>query len=185
MVDAYYSGFWGAFIGAFLFTFIIGIAFYVVTCIFLNKIFEKAGVEGTWRAWVPIYNYMVFMKLGDMSPWLVLYGLAGTILLSWIGIGFIFSLALFVAGGFAASRIGMKLGQDPNLVWAWIIPLIWMIIMGNKKTRWNLDVPPASWAGNAFLADNTVWDGVPIQTPTPEVIIDVEATEFDTGNYGR
>ena len=144
MDSVYYSGAWGAILGAFFISFAIGIAFCVVSCIFLDKIFAKAGVEGSWRAWVPIYNYMVFMKLGDMSPWLVLYALAGTILLSWIGIGFIFSLALFVAGGFAAWRIGMKLGQDQNLVWTWTIPLVWMIIMAGKKNPWNINIPTSS-----------------------------------------
>ena len=55
-----------------LFWTIFAIGFYILSSIFLMKIFEKAGVQGKWRAWVPIYNYMVFSKLGDLSPWLIL-----------------------------------------------------------------------------------------------------------------
>ena len=36
------------------------------------KIFEKAGVQGRWRAWVPVYNIMIFVKLGDLKPWWML-----------------------------------------------------------------------------------------------------------------
>ena len=50
MDSVYYSGAWGAILGAFFISFAIGIAFYVVSCIFLDKIFAKAGVEGGWRA---------------------------------------------------------------------------------------------------------------------------------------
>ena len=40
------------------------------------KIFDKAGVQGRWRAWVPVYNTLIFVKLGDLNPWwlLVLWG---------------------------------------------------------------------------------------------------------------
>ena len=155
----------------------------MVGCHFCVGSFQWGGL--IWG--VPFFIWMfqggTAARLGDMSPWLVLYALAGTILLSWIGIGFICSLALFVAGGFAAWRIGMKLGQDQNLVWTWIIPLVWMIIMAGKKNPWNINIPPAPWAGNAILADNTVWEGVPVQTPLPEVVVEAEVTEFDTG-YG-
>jgi len=83
-------------------TFVIGVAVYVVGAYFLSKVFAKAGVEGTWRAWVPVYNMMVFSKLGDLSPWLVLYCLGGGILLSWTGLGFIFSFLMLGITGMAA-----------------------------------------------------------------------------------
>ena len=58
---------------------------YLLTAWFLMKIFEKAGVQGKWRAWVPFYNTLIFAKLGDLNPWwllampLVGYGFA------WVG----------------------------------------------------------------------------------------------------
>ncbi len=70
--------------GVYLLFFIFAIAFYIVGSIFLMKIFEKAGVQGKWRAWVPIYNYMVFSKLGDLSPWLILIAIGASIVLGWI-----------------------------------------------------------------------------------------------------
>ena len=48
------------------------VVFYVIGSWFLMKVFEKAGVQGRWRAWVPVYNSMVTAKLGDLSPWVML-----------------------------------------------------------------------------------------------------------------
>ena len=56
----------------YVFVFIIAIAGYIISSFFLMKIFEKAGVQGKWRAWVPMYNTMIFVKLGDLSPWWLL-----------------------------------------------------------------------------------------------------------------
>ena len=44
------------------FIFIFAVIGYVISAFFLMKIFDKAGVQGKWRAWVPIYNFMVFAK---------------------------------------------------------------------------------------------------------------------------
>lgn len=144
---------------------LFGLLAYAVGAFLLSKIFSKAGVEGTWRAWVPIYNMMVFFKLGNLNPWLVLYAFIGTVLLSWIGIGFLFSFALFVASALAAYRIGQKLDQEPVWVVLWLIPLIWLGVTAYSKASWNAAVAPAPWAGNAFLADRTNWAGVPSQEP--------------------
>lgn len=84
------------------FWFIFAVGFYVLSAFFLMKVFDKAGVQGRWRAWVPVYNFMVFSKLGDLSPWLVLYCLGGGILLSWTGLGFIFSFLMLGITGMAA-----------------------------------------------------------------------------------
>ena len=143
---------------------ILGIAVYVVTSWFQMKVFDKAGVQGGWRAWVPVYSTMIFFKLGDLSPWLVLYALGGTVLLSWIGIGFLFGLAFAVLSLLAAYRVGLKLQKEG----AWVVlyfflSLVWLGINAFDRSRWNPNVPPASWASNAFLGDRTVWDGVPVQ----------------------
>ena len=159
-----YSGMLAAYTAALVGMVVVGVLMYLVTAFFMSKLFAKAGVQGTWRAWVPVYNFMVFFKLGDLSPWLVLYCFGGAILLSWAGIGFLFSLALFLGGGVAAYRIGMKLGKEPGFVAFWLIAPVWLGIMGYSKEPWNTAVAPAQWAGNAFIADRTVWDGVPVQT---------------------
>ncbi len=159
---------------------IVGIAGYVLTSFFLMKLFQKAGVQGDWRAWVPVYNMMIFFKLGDLSPWLVLYGVAGTVLLSWIGIGAIFSLALFVASAAAAWRVGLKLQKEPVWVVLYVVlSIVWFAILGFDQSRWNNAVAPAPWAGNSFMEDRTVWDGVPVQTQ--QILDEAEqaARDFD------
>lgn len=147
------------------FVFILLVGVYVVSSYFLMRIFDKAGVQGQWRAWVPVYNSMVFFKLGDLSPWLVLYGVGGAMLLSWIGIGAIFSIALTVFSALAAYRVGLKLQKEPVWVVLYVlVPIVWMGILGLDKSRWYPGVAPAPWSRNAFLADNTVWEGIPSQS---------------------
>lgn len=164
-MNPYYdSGYWAALGGLLIFGIILSIAGYVVYSLFMMKVFEKAGVEGKWRAWVPVYSTMIFFKLGDLSPWLVLYGLAGALLLSWIGIGAIFSLAISVFSVIAAWRIGLKLQKDAVWVVLYIfLSVVWLGINAFDKSRWNPNIAPASWAGNGFLADRTVWAGIPSQ----------------------
>ncbi|MGF3030584.1 DUF5684 domain-containing protein [Microbacterium alcoholitolerans] len=144
---------------------ILGPVMYVVMSLFLMKLFEKAGVEGKWRAWVPVYNAMIFFKLGDMSPWLVLYAIGASLVLSWIPvIGWLLPLATLAISAMAAWRVGLKLQKEA----AWVILYVllspvWLGILAFDRSRWNPAVAPAPWAGNGFLADRTVWDGVPVQ----------------------
>lgn len=150
---------------------VIGLAVYIVSAIFMAKVFTKAGVEGNWRAWVPLYNMMVFFKLGDLSPWLVLYLFAGGMVLSLVGIGFIASLLMIAASMVAAYRVGQKLGAEPAMVALWIVAPVWLIVMGAGSSRWNPAVEAAPWQGNGLLEDRTSWDGIPdqsaMQAPRP------------------
>jgi len=141
--------------------FIFAIAGYVLSSFFLMKIFEKAGVEGKWRAWVPFYNVMIFFKLGDLSPWL-----AFGFLLVWIPVlGWLVGLAMAVLGVLAAWRVGLKLQKEGVWVVLYIfLSIVWMGILAFDKSRWNPNIAPAGWAANSFLADRTVWDGIPVQT---------------------
>ncbi|MDE0547216.1 large exoprotein [Microbacterium sp. C7(2022)] len=146
---------------------IFALAGYIIGAIFLMKLFEKAGVQGKWRAWVPVYNTMIFAKLGDLSPWVMLGAVAASALLGQIpAIGWILSLAAVAAGVMAGWRIGLKLSKDWPLLLLWIIPgigtLIWLGILAFGRSTWNPSVAPAPWA-NSFLKDTTVWDGIPVQ----------------------
>lgn len=162
--DDYGPGAAGLILAYFFVIFLVAIAGYVLGSLFYMKIFQKAGVEGAWRAWVPVYNVMIFFKLGDLSPWLVLYGLAGAILLSWIGIGVIFSLAIGVLSALAAWRVGLKLQKDAVWVVLYVLlSIVWLGINAFDKSRWNPNIAPAPWAGNGFLGDRTVWAGIPQQ----------------------
>lgn len=146
---------------------IVGLIFYVIYAIFLMKIFEKAGVQGKWRAWVPVYNTLILGKLGDVSPWAVLIAYAATVVLGQIPvIGWIFGLVFVAVQVMFSWRVGLKLGKDWYLLLLWLIPglgvLIWLAIVAFGSSRWNTAVPPAPWA-NTFIADKTVWQGIPSQ----------------------
>ncbi len=140
---------------------------YIISSFFFMKIFEKAGVQGKWRAWVPVYNTLVFAKLGDVSPWAYLIVVVGASVLSNIPlIGFVFGLVAVAASVVVAWRVGLKLGKDWPLLLLWLIPgvgtLIWLGILAFGSARWNPAVAPAPWA-NTIAADKTVWEGVPVQ----------------------
>jgi len=150
--------FLGAYLGVF---FLIAVAAYVLSAIFYMKLFEKAGVRDKWRAWVPVYNSMIFLKLGDFSPWLAL-----GVFLTWIPfLGWIVSIGVGLVFIFAAYRIGLKLQKEGAWVVLYIfLSIVWLGIMAFDKSRWNTQVPPAGWASNGFLGDRTVWNDIPQQT---------------------
>ena len=147
---------------------------YVIYSVFMMKIFEKAGVQGKWRAWVPVYNVMVFLKLADLSPWLLLYLYAAYIVgaiipfLGWFLVLPLAGLASTALLLVAAWRVGLKLQKEA--VWVilyFFLSIVWLGINAFDRSRWNLAVRPAPWAGNAFFADRTVWQGVPPQVGMP------------------
>src|SRR5689334_3947681 len=91
--------------------FILAVAAYVISSFLYMKIFEKAGVQGKWRAWVPVYNGLIAAKLGDVSPWVVLIvAVASSVLSNIPVIGPIFSLAILAVAVMYSYRIGLKLG---------------------------------------------------------------------------
>ena len=147
------------------------VVFYVIGSWFLMKVFEKAGVQGRWRAWVPVYNSMVTAKLGDLSPWVMLGAMLVSGFLSSIPvIGWILGLVSLAAWVIVAWRIGLKLGKTWPLLLLWLIPgvgtLIWLGILAFDKAQWNPHVAPAPWR-NSFLKDTTVWEGIPVQPGAP------------------
>ena len=145
---------------------LIALAGYIIGSIFFMKIFEKAGVQGKWRAWVPIYNTLIFVKLGDLNPWwLLVLWLAGGVL-SWVPVlGQLILLAAFLYTLMAAWRVGLKLQKEAVwLILYFFLTIVWLGILAFDKSRWNTAIPAAPWA-RPFLADKTVWSGIPVQTP--------------------
>ncbi|GAA1947153.1 large exoprotein [Microbacterium deminutum] len=146
--------------------FILAIAGYVITAWFFMRVFDKAGVQGKWRAWIPVYNTLIFVKLGDLNPWwlLVLWG-AG-IVLGWVPVlGQLIFLAAFLYTLLAAWRVGLKLQKEAIwLILYFFLFIVWLGINAFDKSRWNTAIPAAPWAGN-FLADKTTWAGIPSQVP--------------------
>lgn len=160
----------GALVALILVYTILPLAIYALYSWFYMKIFEKAGVQGKWRAWVPVYSTMIFYKLGDLSPWIVLYlmgaGIVGAIIpfLGWFLILPLVGIAGRVVDLIAAWRVGLKLQKDA--VWVvlyFFLPPVWLGINAFDKSRWNSAIQPASWAANGLLGDRTVWDGIPAQ----------------------
>ena len=162
MDSYYYDAGAAAFLGIMLVIgFIIAIAGYVLVSLFLMRIFDKAGVQGKWRAWVPVYNYLVFAKLGDVSPWVVLIAFALSLIPY---LNFLTGIALAVVMALAAWRIGLKLQKDAVWVILWVLlSVVWLGINAFDKSRWNPNIAPAPWAGNGFFADSTTWQGIPVQ----------------------
>ncbi|GAA1127216.1 hypothetical protein GCM10009651_08110 [Microbacterium natoriense] len=144
-----------------IFILVFAVGGYVISALFYMKLFEKAGVEGKWRAWVPFYNLMIFFKLGDVSPWL-----AFAVFLTWIPVlGWLVGIGFAIVAVLAAWRIGLKLQKDSIWVILYIfLSLVWLGINAFDKSRWNANIAPAAWAGNGFLADRTVWQGIPVQS---------------------
>lgn len=146
-----------------IFVFLFAIVGYVISAFLLSKVFEKAGVQGKWRAWVPVYNYLVLAKLGDFSPWVIL----GLVVASLIPVlQYLAGLALFVAMIMIAYRVNAKFGREWPILLLFILgPLgqwIWLGILGFGSNPWNPNIQPSPWA-NSFLADKTVWNGIPVQ----------------------
>ncbi|KZE40723.1 hypothetical protein [Microbacterium sp. T32] len=146
---------------------ILAAAGYVIGSFLLMKIFEKAGVEGKWRAWVPVYNALILAKLGDFSPWVYLgVAVASGVLTNIPVIGWLLGLVGLAAAVLIGYRVGLKFGLDWPYLLLWLIPglgtIIWLGILAFGSASWNPNIPPAPWA-NSFLADKTVWNGVPVQ----------------------
>lgn len=150
-----------------LFGFLFAIVGYLISAFLLSKVFEKAGVQGKWRAWVPVYNYLVLAKLGDLSPWVILALVVASIIPI---LQYLSGIALFVAMIMIAYRVNAKFGREWPILLLFILgPLgqwIWLGILGFGSNPWNPNIQPSPWA-NSFLADKTVWNGVPVQPGQP------------------
>lgn len=138
---------------------------YVLFSVFYMKLFEKAGVTDKWRAWVPVYREMIFFKIGDMNPWLVLIFAVGGGVLSIIYVGSLLLAAFAVFWAMAVIRVSFKAKNEA--AWAALalgLPglggIIWLGIMAFTKDPWQPNIPRAKWA-DTFLGDKTNWAGVP------------------------
>ncbi|MDR2109041.1 MAG: DUF5684 domain-containing protein [Coriobacteriales bacterium] len=119
--------------GYFVSLLIVGIAYYVLTAIFMMKIFIKANQEG-WKAWIPFYNNWVFLELGGYKGWIALLALASVIPC----IGFVGSVVAVVFLIMAAYQISLKLGKSGGWVALYFFfPFIWAAILGLGGDQWN------------------------------------------------
>ena len=99
---------------------------YVVSAIFLGKIFKKAGLE-SWIAWVPIYNSWKLLEIGGQKGfWAVL---AIVPFVQYVSIVFVI-ISMY--------HIGLKFGKSGSfLVLGIFLPLVWMIWIAIDASRWN------------------------------------------------
>lgn len=109
-----------------IFSMIIGLAAYIISAIFLGKIFQKASVP-SWNAWVPVLNAWKTFEIGGKPGW-------------WAILMFIpfVNLVAIVFYYIAIHNINLKLRYDAGMtVLAIFLPLVWMIVAGVSKKTWD------------------------------------------------
>jgi hypothetical protein len=110
------------------------LAFYALNAWFLSKVFYKAGIK-RWKAWVPVYNYWVFLELGGQQGWLAILALIP-----------IANIVAWVFMCIAAYNIGIAFAKESAWVVLYIfLPWLWLAIIGFDSSRWEpwrSPVPP-------------------------------------------
>lgn len=111
----------------FLFSFLFGIAAYVISSLSLMKIFKKAGLQDAWAAWIPFYNTWRMLEIGGQQGfWSVLMIIPVVNIVS----------AVFVF--IAAYNIGLKLGKSGAFVLlAIFLAIVWYLWLAFDKSTWN------------------------------------------------
>ncbi|WP_127794448.1 DUF5684 domain-containing protein [Agromyces sp. LHK192] len=122
--------------------FVYAVAAYVLTGLFLSRIFQKAGNEG-WPAWVPVYNSWKMLELSGQPGWYAL--------LSLVPVANVVALVFLII---AAFRIGKGFGKGGGLVALYIfLPLVWMALLAHGRTsQWRpeLALPVPAYAAPAI-----------------------------------
>jgi len=112
---------------------IIIVANYIVSAIFLSKIFKKAGLAG-WPAWVPFYNNWKLLEIGGQPGfWAAL---------SWISpVSIVSAVFTYIA----VYHVGLKLGKSGAFVVLGIfLPIVWIIWLAVDKSIWDEKASPAA-----------------------------------------
>jgi len=105
---------------------VASLAFYVWIALALAAVFRKSGEEG-WQAWVPVLNIVVLLRLGGISPWLLLL-----VLFPILGL-----FAVWVLQIIACHRIGRAFGYGAGMtVLAVLLFPIWASVLGFGSARW-------------------------------------------------
>jgi hypothetical protein len=98
---------------------------YVITSLFLARVFRKAGIE-QWKAWVPVYNWWVFLELGGQPGWIAI--------LAVVPVGSVVT-AVFLC--IAAYNIGIAFSKQDAWVLLYIfVPPLWLGLIGFDDSRW-------------------------------------------------
>lgn len=112
--------------------FLLGAIVYVITSIFLSKLFKKAGIP-SWVAWVPYYNTWKMLEIGGQQGfWAVL------MLIPFVNI------VAVVFYYIAMYHIGLKFGKSGGfLVLGIFLPLVWIIWLAVDSSTWDESKSPA------------------------------------------
>ena len=115
-------------IGALMVYIVIILAIAFVKIVAILKIFTKAWVK-LFKAIIPIYNFVILLKISGLSPWLILVFLAAIIPF----IGWIAPIAL---NAVLAYKLAKSFGKDGG--WAvglyFLAPIFYMILgFGSSK----------------------------------------------------
>lgn len=105
---------------------VVIVVLYIVTAIFLGKLFNKAGVP-SWVAWVPVYNNWKLLQLGGQQGW-------------WSLLMFvpIVNIAAMVFTYIGMYHVGKKLGkEDWFILLAIFVGLVWVIWLGADDSKWD------------------------------------------------
>lgn len=124
---------------------VFAVALYIVTSIFLAKIFKKAGVPA-WIAWVPIYNNWKLLQIGGQQGWWSVLMLVPIV-----------NIVSLVVTYIAMYHVGKKLGkEDWFILIAIFLTPIWVIWLGADSSKWDeskgaprTDTPALPPAGQA------------------------------------
>ncbi|MDO5052850.1 MAG: DUF5684 domain-containing protein, partial [Pseudoclavibacter sp.] len=102
-----------------LFSFLFQVAIYIVTSIFLSKMFKKMGIEG-WMAWVPILNFWKLFEAGGQAGWWCLVPFANIYfgILAYMNVSKAFGKdAMYAILGFLLFPVWTILLASPSLPW--------------------------------------------------------------------
>lgn len=109
-----------------LLSFFVFIGLYVWVALALGAVFRKSGDEA-WKAWVPIYNQVILLRLGGLSPWLLLLYLIP-------GLG---SFAVWIIQVIACHQINREFGVGAGMtVLAALLFPVWASVLGWGSARW-------------------------------------------------
>lgn len=149
-----------------LFFIIIFLVFYVITSLFLSKVFKKAGVPG-YIAWIPVWNYWQIFELGGVKGYLSLLSFASIFISSiaqqlgegaYLGISFIAGVASIAGLVFyikAMINIGRNFGKpDVFVLLGVFFNPIWLGILAFDKSTWQGVNHSQAQTGSVAFAQN-------------------------------
>ncbi|MFI5212673.1 MAG: DUF5684 domain-containing protein [Candidatus Saccharimonadales bacterium] len=107
-----------------LFAATLVVALFIAIC--LARIFKKAGVA-PWKAWIPVYNTWLTLRLGDQPAWISILTLIP--LINTVAIVYLY-LAMYT--------IGKKFGKDKVFfLYGLFLPLVWYGLLAFGDAHWH------------------------------------------------